>query len=1031
MEAVRPAQEPQQQQHQQRQDDIDQLPPPPEPFPLDQFVGTSSSHGVNGNGLVRSEGSKQNVRNYLSSVQQSCINALSSFLPDSSSPSTSLSESHSQLASALTDLLEVTYELDDLLPPSTNPTPSTIHVESFPDSNVEDGSQENKMKTSFNALTNLLEGLQDARLNEVSGEHQGTERKEGELHPAIKVVREELAWQRLESLSFAIISLSQGNFAPSAPASQDGKQGQRNSLGTDSGLPPSYEQFLDHHHTPTQKDSDNTSLLPSYHDIHSEEVEAGPSSPVKSQQPHPESPTSMSNGPTATREKMLQELDSLTSAIERLSSVAPRLHDQRVELKPTSRSAKVLGNRDGTDQRSMSKEEKIKLERQKMKELEEIWDKIERAHGKRRIRVEEGQRADGEGWEKRTRERFINRIVDQAEARRLEDQDSVMGSVDAELARARDLRDRDHFLRDLIDQSGERRLDDQDATIPRTSDRRASLIETLTDYSTSGRLHDQDSLPPTPRHGINGERVENPFELVTVQDFLMSGGPDRRRSLGGDALLRSSSGDGSVEMGRSRSNSVPLEDGLGKKSASTSGRNTPTAFKKFAGLVRRGSVQLGLKASNGFDMNNIAYVAEHQENLRSVQITLHGVGVSSNLELQVESTSSYDEGAIITSRKDPSVSIRISLPAPVEPGQSIIFVAQSLHLEAKLIAQSIPTSTISLLPTYPLSAPDLRNIQAKALCCTSCDRELSTLPFGNRDAAYKDLPSEHWAEMMEVWMCHNDPSFTARLAERTKEGFWPQNGGVLVGGSYLLVGQERVKVRNIQVEKGNNNEPWHIVSCHCGEVLGKQRASDNNPGSGTVRFSKWAVSLLVENEEDEKVEYMRFPLSLFIVSDMLELSQAHASHRFIVSDEETGERRVYIWLFNPSVKMSYARPNESSPLPSPLRKSMTIDQKVSRRSSVASSIGGGGGRQPARPSMVDSKILRASKIMYKVVEPFTHTENELESLPGFGPGGQVESLTYPSIVCERLIATLRESSTVYPIGRRSMGAFDVGFLERV
>ncbi|WWD08849.1 hypothetical protein V865_006963 [Kwoniella europaea PYCC6329] len=1026
MEALRPAE-----QHPPQQDDIDQLPPPPEPFPLHQLVGTSSSSGVNGNGsLTRSEGSKQNVRNYLSSVQQSCINALSSLLPEPSPTSTSngtgLSESSSQLASALTDLLEVTYELDELLPPSTNPTPSASHTDTFPDNPQpdEDEPQENKIKNSFSALTNLLEGLQDARLQDDAElprqEESQIESKEGELHPAIKVVREELAWQRLESLSFAIVSLSQGGAAYSDSVEereqdpQDLKLKQKNSstssiFGTDKGLPPSYEQFLDHQHRPASQ-TDNSSLLPSYHDIHSDENlnldqdRAGPSAPIKSKQ---QEELSQSNGPTATREKMLQELDSLTSAIERLSSIAPRLHDQRVEMK-----SKLKSPRGVVDERSMNKEDKMKLERQKMKELEEIWDKIERAHGKRRIRVEDGQRADGDGWEKRTRERFINRIVDQAEARRLEDQDSMMGSVDAELARARDLRDRDHFLRDLMDQSGERRLDDQDATVPRVFDRRASLIETLMDYSSSGRLHDQDSLPPTPRHGVNGEKVEDPFELVTVQDFLLSGGPDRRRSLGGDALLRSSSGEGSVEMGRSRSNS------------------------KLVGLVRRGSVQLGLKASNGFEMNNIAYVAEHQENLRSVQITLHGVGVSSNLELQVESTSSDDEEGIITSRKDPSMSIRIALPAPVEPGQSVIFTAQSLHLEAKLIAQPLPPAAASLLPTYPLSAPELRNIQARALCCISCDRELSTLPYGYWDTSYKDLPSEHWAEMMEVWMCHNDPSFTARLAERTKEGFWPQDGGVLVGGSYLLVGKERVKQGNIHVENGNDSESWNVISCHCGEILGKQRANDDKPGHGTVRFSKWAVSLLVENEEDDKVEYIRSPLSVFIISDMLELSQAHASHRFIISEEDTGDKKIYLWLFNPSVKMSYARPSDSSPLPSPLRKSITIEHnernRISRRSSIASSIGG---KQPSQPSNhnglgagANQKVLRASKIMYKVVEPFS--ENDFESLPAFGPGGQVESLSYPSNVCERLIATLRESSAVYPIGRRSMGAFDVGFLER-
>lgn len=54
----------------------------------------------------------------------------------------------------------------------------------------------------------------------------------------------------------------------------------------------------------------------------------------------------------------------------------------------------------------------------------------------------------------------------------------------------------------------------------------------------------------------------------------------------------------------------------------------------------------------------------------------------------------------------------------------------------------------------------------------------------------------------------------------------------------------------------------------------------------------------------------------------------------------------------------------------------------------------------------------------------------IDRLPGFGPGGQIEHLTYSREVCSRLIATLKESTLVYPAAKRSMGAFDVGFLER-
>lgn len=58
-----------------------------------------------------------------------------------------------------------------------------------------------------------------------------------------------------------------------------------------------------------------------------------------------------------------------------------------------------------------------------------------------------------------------------------------------------------------------------------------------------------------------------------------------------------------------------------------------------------------------------------------------------------------------------------------------------------------------------------------------------------------------------------------------------------------------------------------------------------------MRFSKWAIGLLDDGDDDGEIT--RFPFSVFIVSDMLELAQAHASFRFIISEEETGDQKLY------------------------------------------------------------------------------------------------------------------------------------------
>jgi hypothetical protein len=110
------------------------------------------------------------------------------------------------------------------------------------------------------------------------------------------------------------------------------------------------------------------------------------------------------------------------------------------------------------------------------------------------------------------------------------------------------------------------------------------------------------------------------------------------------------------------------------------------------------------------------------------------------------------------------------------------------------------------------------------------------------------------------------------------------------------------------------------------------------------------------------IRQIRFPLSVFIVSDMLELAQAHASYRFSIADESSGQIKLLIWLFNPSVRISYRRVMAYSP-PSPARteKRRSFASSKSRRSSSASIVGATG------IQVMGPESKRTSKIMYKIL----------------------------------------------------------------
>jgi hypothetical protein len=45
-----------------------------------------------------------------------------------------------------------------------------------------------------------------------------------------------------------------------------------------------------------------------------------------------------------------------------------------------------------------------------------------------------------------------------------------------------------------------------------------------------------------------------------------------------------------------------------------------------------------------------------------------------------------------------------------------------------------------------------------------------------------------------------------------------------------------------------------VLKCICGETLGKKRGKEEKYGAGTLKFLKWAVALLREDDGDEAVE---------------------------------------------------------------------------------------------------------------------------------------------------------------------------------
>lgn len=203
----------------------------------------------------------------------------------------------------------------------------------------------------------------------------------------------------------------------------------------------------------------------------------------------------------------------------------------------------------------------------------------------------------------------------------------------------------------------------------------------------------------------------------------------------------------------------------------------------------------------------VSYVAEYHEGLRHVLAFLNvsGIPPGVNLEASIASDSNdiLDglESALVL-RSGSVESSPLALPARTQFGPQEVRV-QGLHYEVKIATlDAHPPRAEEPLPL--LDAEQLRSRAPTTFICASCSLPLV---HGARITRYDDLPSEHWAELVDAWMCHTDQTLNAQVVRHAK-GFWPRSGQALVGGSYILFDKSAAVSANLRpVEKPKVRRP--------------------------------------------------------------------------------------------------------------------------------------------------------------------------------------------------------------------------------
>ncbi|KAK0480735.1 HECT-like ubiquitin-conjugating enzyme-binding-domain-containing protein [Armillaria novae-zelandiae] len=654
------------------------------------------------------------------------------------------------------------------------------------------------------------------------------------------------------------------------------------------------------------------------------EYEYGPRTSIDDSKQRPYSMHSPTTPTTPMNEKMRLDFEAVTMAIDRLYMVAPQLHNQRVELKSSKVAQMERARREGS---SVSRG---KEKQRDIRELEDIFEML----GKATQRSMKDQSVILEGGMK---SRF-------------------------EKARLRDQAKREAFVEHLAEHSNAGRLHSQDAVLqPKTKDPNAML-----------------TLPEFIREAVpESVRVQDPTALLSLPEFVKEAPPPHivpppltaSASLPPASLGRFKS----KKKNRDRSMSAPSLSWL-RSSASRSA----SAEAKSKEASRSSTPRLE------FEVN---YIAENHETLQHILVFLSVTGAVPGVDIEAEVLPSLPErhlggGDHLIVKSGPYTSLPLKLPGLVLPGKKEIKV-QSGHYEIKLA--TLTAYTPSPQPTPLLDASQLTTSSPTSFICASCSLPLIQ---SSRITQYRDLPSEHWQELVDAWMCHSDQKLHEQIAKNGR-GFWPEAGQALVGGSYILFEESAMSKTNIYpADAAKRVDDWQPVRCLCGAVVGRcQEHRSNSIPSLVYRMLKYAIRPVSPTTEPVKI-----PLSAFIVEDMQEFVQAHASYRFIVLDEEDERPRILMWLFKPSIQLAYA-----------IRSQYALPKTAS---------------------------IQAAKVLFKLLGPSeepTDLKSILDKYPGFP---QAEYLFYPMNICRRLAGLLRESNLSYPESMRTMTGLDVGWLHR-
>ncbi|RKP34713.1 ubiquitin-conjugating enzyme E2-binding protein [Dimargaris cristalligena] len=290
-----------------------------------------------------------------------------------------------------------------------------------------------------------------------------------------------------------------------------------------------------------------------------------------------------------------------------------------------------------------------------------------------------------------------------------------------------------------------------------------------------------------------------------------------------------------------------------------------------------------------------------------------------------------------------------------------------------------------------------------------------------------NLPSEHWSELLDCWMCHPDEEFKYFMKydrDTSLPGFrvhsWhPKLAQVMVGNTYLLVGSRDVPDGAYSVQGRSNPldkntmlyENHEEICCkRCLAPIGQRwkpavpaaNSTDYSPlqDEYTIMLFKYATEIALK----ERKETIRLPLSSALVADLVEMGKAHANYRFCLFSHGQRQPVALLWLLQWNLAVTtnaYHGMVHTLPF-------SAFDHTWSQLQSFG------------------EQLTNVLKVCY--LDQSSDPETFKRHCSQWATRNDVESLFYAETQCQEVMTLLRLSTLAIPPENRQFTEFSVGII---